>query len=317
MEFPLGNNNLDIIVYGTLNMDFVCYVDRLPMIGETVTSRKFTKVPGGKAANQAVAASRLGANVAMVGRVGNDDIGQVLRQNLRNDKIDDEMVYITDNCMSGTAMINVDNQGQNTIVTNLGANACLTKEDIDQTKDKLSSAKLALLQLEIPLDSAEHIIKTAHQLKKKVLLNLAPVFSLDKNILQLVDLLIVNETEASHLVDIKVEDIKSAKMAAEKLTELGIENVIVTLGEAGAVLKSSDTLIHYPSPKVKAIDTTAAGDCFVAAVGWFWISEGSLTFAVQKAVEVAALSVKKQGAQPSLPTLEEYLQFKDQIQKVY
>ncbi|GGK02367.1 ribokinase [Lentibacillus kapialis] len=300
---------LDLIVYGSLNMDYVGYVEKLPSVGETVASKNFSIGPGGKAANQAVAASKLNANVAMVGRIGKDQIGEEMKAELRKEGVDDENIYYTSDSKTGIAMISVNPKGENMIVTHVGANALLSKKDIDSAEKKLRQAQGAVLQLEMEKDVAEHIIQKVSNQGKKVILNLAPIVSLEKYVLGLVDLLIVNESEATYLAGIEVESIESAKEAVTIIRNLGIDNVVITLGSMGAVLENESTTEFYAAPIVDVVDSTAAGDCFVAAVSLFWIRTGDLAHSVKNAVNVATLSVTKRGAQVSLPTLEEYEKF--------
>ncbi|NHN32849.1 ribokinase [Paenibacillus agricola] len=299
----------DIIVYGSLNMDFVAYVERLPQTGETISTRTLHLIPGGKAANQAVAASRLGSKVTMVGRVGDDDLGAKMKGFLEVDKVDHQYVSLTAGSETGLSLIPVDRAGQNTIITHLGANALLTKQDVDQSGPALKRANIAIVQMEMEQEVGEYIIASAHQHQVKVILNLAPVVPIRLETLQTVDLLVVNETEASQLVNAGVDSIQTSMDAAEKLFDMGINNVVITLGDKGAVLKTHTSLVHYASPIVQAIDTTAAGDCFVGATAHFWTRDRDLESAIQKAIQVAALSVTRIGAQSSLPTMEEYLAF--------
>lgn len=301
--------NADIILYGSLNVDFVAFVDHLPVVGETISTRQFQMVPGGKAANQAVAASRLGSNVAMVGRVGDDDMGKLLKAHLVQDGVNDQYVWLTVGVQTGLSMVSVDVSGHNSIVTSLGANTHLSQRDIDDTETLLTSAKFAMVQMEMEQHVGEYIIRKAYQKGAQLVLNLAPVVPIDKQLLRMVSLLIVNETEASQLTGMQVTSLVSAERAAKALYDRGIENVVITMGEHGAILKMPSCVSHFPSPKVNVVDTTAAGDCFVAATTHFWNQTGDLSVAVQSAVEVAALSVTKKGAQSSLPFMEEYLEF--------
>ncbi|MNI18494.1 Ribokinase [compost metagenome] len=307
------NKGIEIVVFGTLNMDFVTYVDHLPAVGETIAATTFNLGPGGKAANQAVAASRLGSKVAMVGRVGDDHLGRKLKEQLDHSGIDHKHVRYTPNKDTGMAVISVDKVGLNTIVTFVGANGSLSKQDIDEVELMLKQAKFAIIQMEMEQEVGEYIIRKAHELDVHVVLNLAPVVSIKQEVLGLVDLLIVNETEASQMTGMEVNSVISAQDAAQALFDNGIQQVIVTLGANGAVLKTPILLEHYVSPKVTAIDSTAAGDCFVAATTSFWCKDGSLDTAVEKAVEVASFSVTKKGAQASLPTFDEYMQFKQTL----
>ncbi|MEK8129547.1 ribokinase [Paenibacillus filicis] len=299
----------DILVYGSLNMDFVTYVHHLPQAGETIAASSFQMAPGGKAANQAVAASRLGSSVAMVGRVGQDELGRQMKAFLAQDGVDCRYVLDAPGDHTGIATIAVDPAGQNSIVTYLGANASVSVEDIDRTAPLLQTARYAILQMEMETHVGEHIIRTAHEAGVRIVLNLAPVVPLDDGIYPLLELLIVNETEASQLTGVAVASLASAREAAEQLLGKGPGHVIVTLGKDGALLCGPGVIEHYEPPRVQAVDATAAGDCFVAAVTHFVNATGDLKEAVRQAVEVAALSVTRKGAQPSLPTMAEYEQF--------
>lgn len=300
----------DIVVYGSLNMDFVTYVHHLPQAGETIAAAAFQMSPGGKAANQAVAASRLGSTVAMVGRVGSDELGQQMKAHLEKDGVDCRYVLESPRVDTGIAMIAVDPNGQNSIVTYLGANSNISVEDINQTVPLLRNARFAILQMEMEPQVGEHIIRLAHEAGARIVLNLAPVVPLNDAIYPLIELLIVNETEASQLTGIAVHSLDSAKTASELLLGKGAAHVIVTLGKDGALLCGHGLSEHYQSPQVQAVDATAAGDCFVAAVTHFVNETGDLKEAVGQAVTVAALSVTRKGAQPSLPTQAEYQQFR-------
>jgi ribokinase len=302
-------HDTDIILYGSLNVDFVAFVDHLPTVGETISTRQFQMVAGGKAANQAVAASRLGSNVAMVGRVGDDDMGRMLKAQLVQDGVHDHYVWLTEGVQTGISMVSVDVSGHNTIVTYLGANTQLSKKDIDDTDALLDHARFVILQMEMEHHVGEYIIRKAHQKGVRLVFNLAPVVPIKEQLLRMVSLLIVNETEASQLTGAPVASLVSAERAATVLYDRGIENVIITLGERGAILKTPAGLSHFPSPEVHVVDTTAAGDCFVAATTHFWNQTGDLRVAVQSAVAVAALSVTKRGAQSSLPFMAEYQEY--------
>lgn len=301
--------NIDLIVYGSLNMDYVGYVNKLPIPGQTIASDSFSVGPGGKAANQAVSAAKLTAKTAMVGRVGDDQIGKVMKKELYEAGVDDENVMSTKDVQTGIAMVSVDQLGNNSIVTNKGANAYLTKDDIDNSVRKLEDSHAAILQLEMDKQVAEYAIETVAKHKKKVILNLAPIVDIDYDILQLVDLLIVNESEAAFLANMSVNSIDSAKKAIEIISQIGIENIVITLGGEGAVFKTGELVKYHPAPRVDAIDATGAGDCFVGAVSFLWTRSNNLDLSVKHAVNIAALAVTKKGALISLPSLEEYKSF--------
>ncbi|MEI3612770.1 ribokinase [Pseudogracilibacillus sp. SO30301A] len=304
---------LDLVVYGSLNMDYVGYVEKLPKPGETLASNEFIVSPGGKAANQAVASAKLGAKTAMIGRVGNDQIGLSMKEELSKAHVDNECVTITEDVQTGIAMVWVNEAGGNSIVTYKGANENLTKDDIDKSVEKVTRSQGAILQLEMPKDVAQYTIETVSKQGKKVILNLAPIVDIENHYMKMIDLLIVNEPEAEFLAGNKVDSIESAKEAIHIISELGIEHIIITLGEQGAVFKSGNVIKHHAAPKVEAIDTTGAGDCFVGAVSYFWLRRNNLDEAVKHAIQVAALAVTKKGAINSLPTIKDYENFQKQI----
>lgn len=303
----------DLIVYGSINMDLVHFVDHLPLQGETVTSRSYHEWPGGKAANQAVGAAKLGANIKMVGRVGEDDMGQALIENFVLNEVNCSNVYRTSDNRTGTATISVDNVGQNSIITNVGANYCLTKTDVEQSIPDLTKSNIVLLQVEMPKHVAEYIIAKAVENNKKVVLNLAPVNLISNEYLTMVDILIVNEVELSQISNRTINNLEDVIEAMSDLIEIGMKTIITTMGENGAFLKTKSISKHFPCPSVDAIDTTAAGDCFVASTAWFLSRGKSIEESIKRAVEVAALSTTKKGSQQSLPTINEYHRYKQNL----
>jgi ribokinase len=305
----LVNSHVEIVVYGSLNMDFVAFVKKLPKVGETLSANEFMMVPGGKAANQAVAAARLGIKVGMVGKVGNDYLGDELIKAITQEGVLTRTVQKDSASSTGVAMVGVDPSGNNMIITSKGANECLTIDDINETDEILRHSKAVILQLEMDRLVAEHIIKKANQHDKYIVLNLAPIVPIDPRVLKMVNLLIVNETEATELTGIEVNSIESTIEAAQVLNNQGIESVVITLGANGALLSTESIIQHFQPPQVNVIDSTAAGDCFVAAVSAFWVRKGDLRDAVEHAVKISALSVTKKGAQSSLPTIQEYESF--------
>jgi ribokinase len=290
-------------------MDFVAFVNHLPAEGETLAAEQFQMVSGGKAANQAVAASRLGSQVAMVGRVGDDELGKKLKAHLVQDSVDDRYVRITEGAQTGISMIAVAAGGHNTFVTWRGANAHLGRKDVDETEELLEQAKFAIVQMARERSVGEYIISKVHQKGVKLVLNRIPVVEVGQHLLRMIDLLVVNETEAAQLTGMEGMSLRDAERAAGALCAMGSKNVVITLGEHGALLKTPAGVAHYSAPRVEVVDGTAAGDCFVGATTHFWSQTGDLGAAVQAAVEVAALSITKKGAQTSLPSMEEYLEF--------
>ena len=299
-----------ILVAGSLNMDQVVRVPRIPVLGETLLGAGSLKlVPGGKGANQAVAMARLGAPVAMAGRVGNDPFGERLLSSLRSDNVDTDLIAVDQEEASGVAFIFLGPDGNNAIVVAAGANMRLG-HDQAQTSTifaAIAQSQALVLQLEIPLDTVALLIATAHDGGVPVILNLAPGQPLSKEVLRQVEVLIVNETEASLLSGQRVDGLEDARIVATVLHEQGISKVVITLGSRGAILASSDgsgktNIIYQPAPVVQVIDTTAAGDCFAGALTVGLTEEQSPEDALRFAVHASALKVTKFGAQSGLPT---------------
>jgi ribokinase len=298
-----------LVVVGSLNMDLVVRTPHLPRPGETILGRDFMTVPGGKGANQTVAAAKLGATVHMVGRVGSDDFGRALRENLRAAGADDSYVSTEDSAASGIAIIEVDDSGQNTIVVAPGANAHVTRADVDAARSIIASSQAVIAQLEIPLDTVGHALNTARTANVLTILNPAPAQSLSTELLSLVDLLVPNESEAALLTGIEVTDDVSAEQAARQLQERGARAVVITLGARGALALSEGKAWRIPPFRVKAIDATAAGDAFVGALATAYATQRDLDTALREASAAGALAATRLGAQPSLPTRAELDEF--------
>lgn len=296
-----------IAVVGSINMDLVFKTPRMPMPGETLMGHSFHLVHGGKGANQAVAAARMGAAVDMVACVGDDVNGQSCVQALQNDGIDVTHVRSVEKCATGVAGILLDDAGQNSIVLAIGANGLLLEHDVDRAARTIAQAKLLLCQLETPLPTVLHAIACAKQAsvrtqqEVKVVLNPAPAQKLHDEVLAQVDYLVVNETEASLLSDIAVHDFPTAQAAAAVLQQRGAGVVIVTLGAMGIWVADVDQAYSLPAFQVKVVDTTAAGDTFVGSFA-VAIAEGmDLRAACMFAQSAAALAVTQLGAQTSIP----------------
>lgn len=288
----------DILVIGSLNADLVVRTPHFPQPGETISGGDLQIIPGGKGANQAVAAARLGTSVAMVGRVGKDSFGPFLLGSLKSDAVDITNV-ITDDCASGTAIIVVDANGQNSIVLSAGANGKVTPKDID---DLDITAKFLLLQLEIPLETVIHAAKWAKQKGMVVILNPAPARELPDELIVHADYIIPNETELELLSSVPIRSIASAEKAAKVLLKRGAKNVVVTLGSNGALIFSAKQATQVDAYKVNVVDTTAAGDAFIGGFASALIHGLKIEEAVKYANACGALAVTKFGAQPSLPT---------------
>ncbi|MGG1658416.1 ribokinase [Brevibacillus sp. NRS-1366] len=294
---------MKIVVVGSINMDLVSHVHHLPKAGETISSHSFQLIPGGKGANQAVAAARLGAHVSMIGMVGTDENGTTLLAGMTDSNVHVEGVKRQGT--TGMAFINVSDDGENNIVLVPGANELVSVEHIEQNLALLEQSDFVLLQLEIPLDVVRYVAKRASEMGKLVILNPAPACELASDLLRFVHTATPNETELEILTGMPVRTIEEVKAAARKLLEKGPKRVIVTMGEKGAILVTPDQEVHIPACRVEPVDTTAAGDSYTAAFTVGMTKGMNEVEAATFASKVAALVVTKQGAQPSLPTIEE------------
>ena len=302
-----------VAVVGSMNMDLVVQTSHFPKPGETVIGSDLLTIPGGKGANQAVAAARLGANVAMIGRVGDDLFGRQLQDNLAADQIDLRHVKVTPDTASGVALIVVDESGQNSIVVSSGANARVTVADVDSAAKTITTADVLVLQLEIPLDAVAKAAQLARQSGVQVILNPAPATKLPAELLALVDILIPNESETTTITGLPTGSQEEIESAAADLLAAGVSSVILTLGEKGAFIAQEGTTRHIPALIVEqVVDTTAAGDAFVGGLATA-IGEGkSITEAVSWGNATGALAVTRAGAQPSLPIRKEVEKLLDQ-----
>ncbi|MFM0498195.1 ribokinase [Paraburkholderia caledonica] len=295
-----------VAVVGSLNMDLVARAPRLPHPGETLAGRTFAQVAGGKGGNQAVAAARLGAQVSMLGCVGADANGAQLRAGLEAEGIDCAAVE-TGREATGVALIIVDDASQNAIVIVAGSNGEVTPDTIARHEAVLAAADVVICQLETPLDTVQAALTTARRLGKTVILNPAPATGpLPAEWLPLIDYLIPNELEAATLTGLPVGSPEEAATAAAVLRAAGARNVLVTLGPRGvqAALEGAAPAL-YDAPKVKAVDTTAAGDTFIGGFAAQLAQGASVDAAIRFAQRAAALSVTRAGAQPSIPTRAE------------
>jgi ribokinase len=301
----------DVVVIGSINMDLVVKTNRMPLPGETLHGEDLQMIPGGKGANQAAAVAKLGVDVAMVGRVGNDIFGQKLIEGLSTTGVNTDCVFTELNSISGTALIIVDQNGQNSIVVSPGANAKVSQADILANEWLLSQSKILLLQFEIPIDVVNYAVEIAVKHNIRVILNPAPASKISKGLFSNIDIVIPNEIEASHLTGVKVVDLKTAETAARVLLDLGVRAVVVTLGDKGALLVSPAEKLYLPARKVPVIDTTAAGDAFVGGLAAALIQGFPLEESVGYATCAGAIAVTRFGAQTSLPTKEEVDQLFD------
>lgn len=292
----------NIVVLGSSNTDMVVRSQHLPVPGETVLGGEFMMNNGGKGANQAVAAARLGGNVHFIAKTGSDVFGQKAINDYRREGINVDYVFVDEESPSGVALILVnDETGENSISVASGANLRLLSTDVDQAMDVMEKCSVLLMQLEVPIETVEYAARKVRSCGGMVVLNPAPAQPLSDELLSNVDILIPNESEASLLSGIAVENEEDAKKAATILSDRGVKTVIITLGSKGALIKSGDRFIHVDAHKVKAVDTTAAGDTFCGAL-CVAVEEGmSMEEAVDFACRCAAISVTRRGAQQSAP----------------
>ncbi|RSM66399.1 ribokinase [Amycolatopsis sp. WAC 01376] len=280
-----------VLVIGSANADLVVPVDRRPGGGETVLGGDTVLSPGGKGANTAVAAARLGADVGLLGAVGDDPYGELLKRSLAESGVNTGSLRTSER-PTGIAYITVTPDGENSILVSPGANSSLRPEDID-----LDGAEIVVLSLEIPLETVEHAVAKAVENGVKTLLNLSPAAELSAETLQGLDVLLVNEHEAAFLL--------GGEADFPKLLDLGPKAAVVTLGAKGAAVVTADGVTEVSSPKVEAVDTTGAGDAFAGALATSLAKGEGLADAARRAVKVAAITVTRQGAQPSYPTASE------------
>ena len=294
-----------VVVVGSLNMDLVTRASRLPRAGETLIGQTFTTVPGGKGANQAVASARLGADVSMIGCVGADAYGIQLRDALWVEGIDCRAVSTVEGS-SGVALIVVDDTSQNAIVIVAGSNGELTPASLQAFDTVLQAANVIVCQLEVPMATVGYALKRGRELGKTVILNPAPASApLPAEWYASIDYLIPNESEAGALSGVTVDSLDSARLAATRLIQAGAGKVIITLGPQGVLFSDGLVFEHLVAPKVKAVDTTAAGDTFVGGFAAALANGESEAEAIRFGQVAAALSVTRAGAQPSIPTLHD------------
>ncbi len=306
-----------ILVVGSINLDLVVSTNRIPQIGETITGRDFQTFFGGKGANQAVGVARLGYPVSMIGRVGNDEFGRRLRRALSLAGVQAQAVRVTSQTPSGVALITVESQGRNSIVVIPGANGKLTPQDIRRELALVRSAGLILSQLEIPLETVDYLAAAAARFGIPFVLDPAPAQKLPSSLLKRVAWLTPNETEAGILCGASPDAVttESARKVAKSLLKRGPQNIALKLGSRGVYWASGNGESFVPAFKVQAVDSTAAGDAFNAGLAVSLMKGAEPPEAVRFASAVAALSVTRAGAQPSMPTSREVSRFLKVMEK--
>ena len=296
-----GRQARSIVVVGSLNMDLVMRTARVPVGGETLHGHEFRMAPGGKGANQAVACARLGSKVTFIGQTGEDDFGKTLCEGLIRDGIDATGVKRTPEAGTGVAVILVEDTGQNRILLASGANGTWAVADIEKAGAAIESAAMLIIQLEIPMPVVQRAVEIAHHAGVPVLLNPAPACLLPEGLLSQVSILVPNESEASLLAGIPVKDAASAIEAARIFRQQGVGCVVVTLGDQGVAVVDAAGERHIAAHKVRAVDTTAAGDTFIGGLTAGLMEGMSMDAAVELGQRAGALCVTRPGAQPSIP----------------
>ncbi len=294
-----------IIVVGSSNTDMVIKSKRIPVPGETILGGDFLMNPGGKGANQAVAAARLGGDVTFIARTGNDMFGKRAVELYKKEGINTKFITTDEKEPSGVALILVDEKGENCISVSKSANEKLTQKEVEVAKDLFEKGDIVLMQLETPLETIEYTAQMANEKGLKVILNPAPARELPASLLKNVYMVIPNETEAEILSGVKVTDLDSAKKAADVISAKGVDIVLITIGKRGAFVKEGNNYEVVPTYKTVPVDTTAAGDTFCGAL-CVALSEGkNIKDAVKFANRSASISVTRMGAQSSVPYRKE------------
>lgn len=291
-----------ICIAGSSNMDLVTTVARMPQPGETILGSGFKTVFGGKGANQAVVAAKLGADVAMIAKVGNDAFGAEYLENYRSVGMRMDYIGVTDRFPTGIAAITVDDESRNAIIVVAGANGDVTPADIEAAKPAIEAADICLAQLEIPIPTVKRFFETARAAGVTTILNPAPVAELDAELYQLCDFFCPNEIEAAMMSGLTVSGLDDAAGAARVFLDRGVKSVLMTLGSHGSFYMDRDESFFVPAKKVNAVDTTGAGDCFLGSFATFYGGGDDIRTAIEKATVAAAYSVTRPGAQPSFPT---------------
>lgn len=303
------NKRPRITVVGSYNTDLVVRTPRMPIKGETIIGGPFFTGPGGKGANQAVAAARVGADVTMVVKLGADSFGDQAEANLVKEGIRTGFILHTEETHTGAALIFVDAEGENMIIVASGANELLTPEGVDQARQAIVEANVLLVGLEVPMKTVERAIHLAHEAGVKVLLNPAPGQPLSSEMLSMVNVLTPNETETQIITDMPVRNSQEAEKAAQKLLAQGVGMVVITMGGQGALIVTPTETRHAPGQQVEVVDTTGAGDAFNGALAVALAEGKELVEAVAFANAAAALQVTRLGAAPAMPYRDEVERF--------
>lgn len=297
-----------VVVVGSINMDLVTRCKRAPKGGETLFGEEFSQVPGGKGANQAVAIGKLGTNVIMLGKIGKDSFGKDMLASMEKNGVNIQNIEEGEKA-TGIAKIIVEESGQNRILVVAGANSEVDKEYVDRHLAAIKESDIVVTQLEIPIETVEYTLKKAKEFGKITILNPAPAKELSDEIIKNSDFIIPNESELALITGMAVETEEEIKKAGKKLLDMGVKNLIITLGSKGSLHLNRDKCEFHSAYKVKAIDTTAAGDSFIGGVVRE-LNGDNISEAIEFGTKVSAIAVTKKGAQTSIPTIEEVIKFK-------
>jgi ribokinase len=298
-------NEPRICVVGSSNMDLICKIPRLPKMGETLVGHYFHMGCGGKGANQAVMAAKLGANVTMVTKLGRDALGEITFKNYEDMGINTRYIFFERERFSGVAPILVDDSGKNLIVIVPGANDYLSPDDARRAKGAIQESDILVCQLEVPMETTIEAFHIAKQSNVLTILNPAPGQPLPIELISLSDIVAPNETETEIITGMAVETLDDAETAAKKLQDMGAQVAIITLGERGAMLVDDEGVSHIPGVETEAVDSTGAGDAFIGSLSYFLAKDKAIRDSIRCANAIAAISVTKVGTQVSFPAAKE------------
>ena len=302
-----------LLVIGSIGYDLTTYIEKMPVIGETIVGKKFAQNPGGKGNNQAVASSRAGAHSTFVGAIGDDVYGDILKKNLEDNNVDHKLKVVP-NMSCQIATILVEPNGANRIIIIPGANNYVDKKQIDDNEKLIEESDIIILQLEIPMETVEYAIDIAYKKNKIIILNPAPGAKLSENIIKKVTYLTPNESELSIITGMPTNNLEQVELACKKIIDLGVQNLIVTLGDKGCLLYNKEGKKLFNPYPTKAVDTAGAGDCFNGVFATYLLKGSDISEAIKYANLASSISVSRIGTVPSFPTLKEIEEAKKKIE---